>query len=388
VAQNPLRKKTAIVGVGTSDWGQLHWNPDPLRDKVSLGIEALRAALDDAGLSINQIDGLVTSAVTDADNYPAFAYRAGLRSVRFLAPYPASGRMCGVALAHAAMAVHAGLANYVALVYSTTNRSVKNQFGGGQGGDLYDPVFGMTSPGAQYAMLYSRYVDRYGYRGRDELLGAVPIAFRKHAMLNPTAVMRDPLTLDAYLKARYIARPLRLHDYCLICDGATAYIVTSAERAKDLRKPPAYIASFAEHSTLWEMYVPPEPPEEYWYSYAQTMAKEVFERSGFAIKDVSVFQVYDNFSPDVLWSLEGVGFCPRGEALRWIQGGRIELGGELPVNTSGGMLSEVYLQGWNLVAEAVRQLRGECGARQVRNCNVVLYVCLAGVSSMVLLSSA
>ncbi|MCL0101835.1 thiolase family protein [Dehalococcoidia bacterium] len=372
--------KTAIVGVGTSDFQDLYRTKDPDRTPESIGIDVLREALDDAGLKVNQLDGLITSAIP---YYPSFAYRAGLRDVRLLAPYPMSGRLCAVALAHASMAVQAGLADYVALVYSTTMRSNGLQFGGdGGGGDLYDPVYGLTSPGAFYSLAYDRYTQEYGFEGRDELLGAVSLAIRGHALKNPKAVMRAPLTIDEYMEARYIARPFRLFDYCLVTDGAVCYIVTTAERAEELRKPPVYIGGFTEQAVLTEQFV----PEDRWYSACQKMTGEVLEGTGLALSDISSLQVYDNFTASALWALEGFGFCPKGEALDWVQNGRIELGGELPINTSGGMLSEAYMQGWNHHAEAVRQIRGECGDRQVADCNAVLYGCLSPLGGATLMT--
>ena len=374
------RSQVAIVGVATSDFASLYRNADRQRTAEELGVEAFRDALEDAGLEVSQIDGLITSAIP---SYPAFAYRAGLRDVRFLAPYPMSGRMCAVALTHAAMAVREGLADYVALVYAANMRSVRVHFGGdGGSGDLYDPLFGLTSPGAFYAMAHDRYVHQYGYEGRDELLGAVPLAIRHHASLTPGAVMQSPLTMEDYLDARYVARPLRLLDYCLVTDGAVCYIVTTAERAKDLPKPPVLVSGYAEQAVLREWFV----PEDLWFEACQRMKSEVFARSELTLADVSSFQVYDNFSVSVPWALEGFGFCPQGQGLEWIQNGRIQLGGELPVNTSGGMMSEAYMQGWNHHAEAVRQLRGECGQRQVKDCAAVLYACLAPVSSATLLT--
>ncbi|MGE0383181.1 MAG: thiolase family protein [Gammaproteobacteria bacterium] len=380
-----LMNKAAIVGVGTSDYGALYRDRQARHDSRLLGVDALRAALDDAGLAISDVDGLICSGVTaHPQRYPDFAYRAGLREVRYLVPYVQSGRLCGAIIAHAAMTVHAGLADCVACVFSITARSSQERFGAG--GELYDPLFGMASPGAQYAMLYNRYLDRFGLRGREHLQAAVPIAFRRHAALNPHAALRDPVTVDDYLRSPYVARPLRKLDYCMISDGAACVLVTRADRARDLRKPPVYVTAFSNHATLWEMYVPPEEPKAYYFSYAERMMAEIRARSGLGNADIDSFQVYDNFTPDVLWSLEGAGFCAQGEALDWIQGGRIELGGELPMNTSGGMMSEAYLQGWNNIAEAARQIRGECGPRQVAGCRTVLYACLAGVSNMVLFS--
>ena len=374
-----IRNKTAIVGVGTSDFKHLYGTKDADRTPESIGTEVLREALDDAGLKVSDIDGLITSAIPF---YPDFAYRAGLRDVRLLAPYPMSGRLCAVALAHACMAVETGMANTIALVYSTTMRSGGLRFGGdGGGGDMFDSVYGLTSPGAFYSLAYDKYVQEYGFVGRDELLGSVSLAIRHHASLNPKAIMQSPLTMEDYLEARFVARPFRLFDYCLVTDGAVCYIVTSAERAKDLRQPRVLVSGFSEQAVLREQFV----PDDRWYPACQSMAKELLDDAGMTVKDISSLQVYDNFTVSVLWALEGFGFCPKGQALDWVQNGRIQLGGELPVNTSGGMLSEAYMQGWNHHAEAVRQLRGECGERQVKDCIAVLYACLSPLGGATLM---
>ncbi len=371
--------KTAIVGIASTSYTKLYRAPEPDLTIEQLGIGVLQAALDDAGLNISQIDGLITSAFP---YYPSFAYRAGLRDVRFLMSYPMSGRMCAVALDHASLVVQARQADYVALVYATDQRSAKVPYGRSDyPGEMYELAYGLTSPGAYYAMAYSQYLHRYGYEKREELLGAVSVGIRRHASMNPDAVFQRPLTLAEYMQARYIARPLRLFDYCVPCDGAVCYIVTTVERARDLRKPPAVIAGVVERAALRESFV----PEDLWFSACQDMAKRLLGSTGQKVNEVSSLQVYDNFSVAVPWALEGFGWCKRGEALQWLQDGRIEVGGELPVNTSGGMLSEAYLQGWNHHVEAVRQLRHEAGQRQVTDCRSVLYACLAPVCSATLL---
>lgn len=372
-----LMNQTAIVGVGDTDYFALYRNLDPERTREELAIQVLHQALDDAGLRLDQIDGLIT---TGTNFYPDLCYRTGLRDVRFINEYTHAGRMCATALGQAAMAVHHGLANYVALVHSLNSRSARVTYGAGLKVDLYDNVFGMASPGALYALGFNRYLHLYG--GRAEQLGAIAIAIRKHAARNPRAIMQTPITLEDYLNSRYIARPLHLFDYCLVNDGAVCYIVTSVERARDLKQRPVLITGIAGQATLREWYV----AEDFWYSAAQRMAADLFGPTGLTVRDIDAVQVYDNFSVSVLWGLEGFGFCGQGEGLDWIQNGRIELGGELPVNTSGGMLSEAYLQGWNAHAEAVRQLRGQAGPRQVPNAEHILYWCLSAVPGATLLT--
>ena len=246
-------------------------------------------------------------------------------------------------------------------------------------GLLYDSVYGMASPGAQYSLAFTRYQHLYG--GTEEQLGSIAVAFRKHARLNPRAIMQQPMTIEDYLAARYIAQPLRLFDYCLVNDGAVAYVVTSAERARDLRQKPVLIGGTAGRANFREWYV----DLDFWAAACASMKRDLMDPLGVGPEDIDSVQVYDNFSVSVLWGLEGFGFAPQGEGLEWIQDGRIELGGELPINTSGGMLSEAYLQGWNQHAESVRQLRGEAGPRQVPDCQRILYWGLSALPSASLL---
>jgi len=373
--------RTAIVGIATSDFRALYGNVDPQRTAEELATHAIRDALADAGIEKSEVDGLITGGV---GHYEPIAYRTGLTNVRFLNEYPSAGRMCPVALMHAAMAVEHGLAKCVVLFNSVAFRSAQVKFGGGYDsyagkGLLYDAVYGLASPGAQYSLAFSRYQHLYG--AREEQLGAIAMAFRKHARLNPKAIMQQPMGLDEYMQARYVAQPLRLFDYCLVNDGAVAYVVTSAERARDLRHKPVLIGGTAERANFREQYV----DKEFWADACASMRKDLLDPLGVGLGDIDALQVYDNFSPSVLWALEGFGFAPRGEGLAWVQDGRIELGGELPVNTSGGMLSEAYLQGWNQHAESVRQLRGDAGPRQVPDCKRILYIALSALPTASLL---
>jgi len=371
--------RTAIVGIATSDFKALY-GTDPERTREDLATRAIGDALDDAGLKKEQVDGLITGGTV---HYEPLAYRAGLTDVRFCVDYPSAGRMCAMALMHAAQAVESGLANYVVLFNSVCFRSNQVKFGMGGGwmgtGLLYDSVYGMASPGAQYSLAFTRYQHLYG--GTEEQLGAIAVAFRKHAQKNPAAIMQKPMTIDDYLAARYIAQPLRLFDYCLVNDGAVAYVVTSAERARDLRQKPVMIGGTAGRANFREWYV----DLDFWADACASMKRDLMDPLGVGTEDIDSVQVYDNFSVSVLWGLEGFGFAPKGQGLEWIQDGRIELGGELPVNTSGGMLSEAYLQGWNQHAESVRQLRGQAGPRQVPDCQRILYWGLSALPSASLL---
>jgi acetyl-CoA acetyltransferase len=234
-------------------------------------------------------------------------------------------------------------------------------------------MYGMTSPGAYVAMMYRRY--QYLYGVPDGALAPLAINNRKNGALNPNAVMQAPITYETYIAARFIAEPLRLFDYCLINDGGVVFIVTSAERARDLRKPPVYVTATAATADITNYYT----SDDFFYTACRDVADRLYPAAGIGPKDVDCAQIYDNFTPTILFSLEAFGFCPRGEAWQWVKDGRIELGGQLPVNTSGGHTAESYMQGWALHVEAVRQLRGEAGERQVPGCEVAQYICASPI---------
>jgi acetyl-CoA acetyltransferase len=224
-----------------------------------------------------------------------------------------------------------------------------------------------------------RHMEEYGTTA--DQLGAVACAFRQHASLNPQAVMRTPFTLEEYRAARYICEPLRLLDYCLINDGGVAMILTTTERARDLKKPPVTLRGFAQASALAGSTF---PPEDYWRAPMRAVADDVYAMAGAGPQDMDALMIYDNFTPTVLFSLEGFGFCAPGESGPWVAEGRLGLGNAFPTNTSGGHLSESYMQGWALNVEAVRQVRGECGARQVQGAELVQYMTAAPVITSII----
>jgi acetyl-CoA acetyltransferase len=369
-----LRDKTAIVGVGNTNFGSLYRNLDPARSSYDLGMEALKAAMDDAGLTKNDIDGVLVSRIPD---YTKFCDMLGRHHINYATILPGGGRYSGMALQYAVMLVTSGLANVVACVYGNNGRSVGATYGGEreQSGS-FDTLFGFTSPGASWAMMWRRYCHYYGIKDPDRL-GAVAVSNRKHASTNPSAVMREPFSLEEYRAARWIAEPLRLYDYCLINDGGVAFIVTSSERARDLRKAPVYISGTATSTSLTDHFIQDDGFE----TGMRSIADKLYPAAGIDRKDVDCLQIYDHFSPAVPFALEYFGYAHRGEGLDFVQDGRITIGGELPINTSGGHLSESYMQGWAMHVEAVRQLRGERGEAQVANCEVVQYISMAHIAS-------
>jgi acetyl-CoA acetyltransferase len=375
-----LRDKTAIVGVGNTNYAALR-APNPTRTSYRVGTEAFRAALDDAGLRKEDIDGLIVVRIPE---YTRMAANLGLAELKFVNILEGGGRMAGMAIEYAAMAVAAGMANYVACIYGNNGRSAGATYGGEadrEETNSYDALYGMTSPGGYVAHMFRRHQFLYGTPV--ETLGAVSINNRTNAALNPVAVMRTPITMEDYLNSRSIAAPLRLLDYCLINDGGVCLIVTTAERARDLRRPPVLISGMAAAAQLWDYYT----VTDCFYSSLRPMAERVYEAAGVGPGNIDVLQVYDNFTPTVLFSLEGMGFCGQGESRDFITAERIARDGELPINTSGGHTSESYMQGWALLAEFVRQLRGEAGERQVADCRIGQYICCAPISNSIIMRS-
>ena len=376
---NPqLAGRVAVAGVGTTRYGKL-----PEYDAYDLGVWALKVALEDCGLGFGDVDGLIINRIAD---YQRFGEITGINP-RYTTITPGQGRFSGICIQTAVAVIAAGMAEVVALVYGNNGRSAGDHYGGasdayGSGGaGLWFP-YGMTSPGAFHALMMRRHMEEYGTT--TEQLGAVACAFRKHASLNPDAVMRTPFTLEEYRAARFICEPLRLLDYCLINDGGVAMILTSAERARDLRKPAVCVRGFSQASALAGSTF---PPDDYWRAPMGRVAADVYQMAGAGPADMDALMIYDNFTPTVLFSLEGFGFCRPGESGPWVADGKLELGDEFPTNTSGGHLSESYMQGWALNVEAVRQVRGECGARQVAGANLVQYMTAAPVITSIIYGS-
>ena len=358
------KDSVAVVGVGTTNYGALAGH-----DATSLGIWALRSAAEDAGIKLQDIDGLVCQRMTD---YQKFVQITNT-TPRLVTALPGAGRMTGGTIQIAVQAILSGMLDTVAVVYGNDGRTAGARYGGqgdnyGTNSDQMWFPYGMTSPGAVHAMLYQRHAHLYGTR--NEQLGAVAIAFRKHAGLNPTAVMRKPITMDDYMASRFIAEPLRLLDYCLINDGGVAMILTGGDRAKDMKQRPVYIRGITQLSRLAQG----ELADDFGYAAMQRASKTVHEMAELKREDVDALMIYDNFTPIVLFTLEGFGYCAQGEGGSFVEGGTLELGGRYPTNTNGGHLSESYMQGWNLQAEAVRQLRGGLGDRQVPDAKIVQYL--------------
>jgi acetyl-CoA acetyltransferase len=361
--------RAAVIGVGTTAFGRL-----PGLSADDLGGWALREAIADAGVSPAAIDGLITSRV---DSYERIAAEHAI-DPRWVTHLPPEGRVAGVAIQTALAALSTGRCRTVALVYGNNGASARATYGGAGEGYGTSPSltlpYGMTSPGAFYAMMLQRH--RHLYGTTEEQLAAVAVTFRTHAQLNPAAVMRSPLSVEDYLASRYIVEPMHLFDYCLVNDGGVALVLTVPEAAADHPHPPVYVLGAAQEGRLVNSDF---PPEDFWAPAIGAAGARALRDAGCERGDVNALMIYDNFSPNVLFTLEGLGYCAPGESGDFVQNGRIGLGGELPVNTSGGHLSESYLQGWGSSVEAVRQLRGTCGARQIQDAALIQWTCASPI---------
>ena len=368
-------RRVAVVGVGDVDYGKYYRQRDLhyVRDPYALGIEAFKNALEDSGLTKDDIDGVI--CVRDIKQYDQFCYRIGIDKPRLVNGLESSGRQSGLALQYAAMAIATGMANTVAVVYSNNGRTAKYNYGStGDAGDPFGILHGMTSPGAQVGAMFARYC--HDYNASEEVLAKIAISQRYHASMTPNAVFKKLLTMDDYMGAKYITEPLRLFDYCLINDGAVCIILSSVERAKDLKKPVVEMIATSACGDMNSMYM----KEDFFYGALQKISADLQGQAGIKLTDIDNMQIYDNFTPTVVFSLEGLGLCGRGEASQYIDEVGITLGQSVrPVNTSGGHISETYMQGFNHQVECVRQLRHECGERQVKDSKLSLYVCAAPI---------
>lgn len=363
----------AVTGIGHSDWAadyqRVRAGQKPF-DSYGYATVAFVRALADAGLSRDDVDGLIVGQTT--------AYE---RMGEILNINPRWGGQADAiqAVLQAVLAINAGMAEVIALVYGNDQRSAAVQYGGlaAMGGQaylsyVYHSAWGLTSQGALYALMFQRYKELFGASERD--LGDVAVAQREWSSLNPHAIMKKRIALDEYMAAKYIAEPLRLFDYCLINDGGVALIVMEASRARRAAQKPVYIYGIGR-SDLNSKATSLGPRLLDFYRPAQLAAAEqVFNAASLEPEDIDALLVYDSFSPHVLFALEGFGYCGQGEAGAFIRRVGIGVSGKLPVNTSGGHLSETYMQGWNHQIEAVRQLRGGEGERQVAGCRHVQYV--------------
>jgi acetyl-CoA acetyltransferase len=362
----------SVIGVGQTDWVGDHARVragEKPHDSYGYAAQAFVSALADSGIDRAEIDGLIVGPTTA---YERVGELLGL-DVRWGGQADAM-----TAVMEACMAIHAGLASVVALVYGNDQRSAQINYGGpdAQGGAafmayVYHAPWGFTSQGALYAMMARRYMHERGMTEAD--LGEVAVAQRLAASRNPGALMRKPIGIDDYLASPFICEPLHLFDYCLINDGGVALIVAEADKARRIGRAPVSIRGVGRYD-LNRGATSLEPRLlDFYHSAQKKVASQVFDMAALGPKDMDALQIYDSFSLHIPLALEGYGYCPVGDAGRYMRENGISLAKGLPVNTSGGHLSESYMQGWNHQIEAVRQVRGEAGERQIERCRHVHY---------------
>ena len=357
-----LRGKIAIVGVGTAGCGEARGMSD-----LEILAQAAKAAVEDAGLAIKDMDGLCTANLNSAIWPLNVVECLGIR------PKFVEGTNIGGAafVAHqlpAMLALDAGVCDAVLVCYGSTQRTAP--FGRKErtaARNVLDPnpfegPYQPFNPPSSYAMIAARHMHQYGTTRRH--LAEVAVAARKWAQLNPEAFSRDPLDIDTVLKARMISDPFSAYDCCLVTDGAAAYVMTRADRAKNLKKKPVYILSNA--TAVWHRSI--AGMRDLTVTPSKESGERAFAAAGLGPKDIDVLQTYDAFSINTILAIEDLGFCNKGEGGPFVENGAIAPGGKFPVNTNGGGLSCVHpnMYGAFITIEAVRQLRGECGERQVK----------------------
>ena len=365
-------KEACIVGIGETDYCR---KPGSGLSQLGVQLQASARAIAEAGLKASEIDGIMP--FPNLGRAEEIAANLGCENLRYAATIHMGGAAPAASLQAAAAAVNSGMANYVLLpagwngysgarVRQTVSQDVASIPGGAIARDYYLP-FGFTAPPQWYSVMARRHMHEFGTRS--EQLGTIALTMRKHAQLNPKAVMHGkPMTMDDYLASPMLADPYRFFDCCLETDGGAAVVVTSAERARDLATRPVRILAAACGQ--------PYPADEItnrrdiFKTGLTIAAPEAFGKAGLTPSDADFAMIYDCFTFEVLQQLEEVGFCQRGEGGSFVEGGRIELGGALPVNTHGGLLSEAHVLGMSHIVEAVRQLRGDLGERQVKDAQV------------------
>ncbi|EKT76581.1 lipid-transfer protein [Rhodococcus opacus M213] len=386
-----LSGKAVIAGIGATDFSK-----NSGRSELRLAAEAVTAALDDAGLTPADVDGL-TSFTMDTNTEAAVARSVGIPDLKFFSRIHYGGGAACATVQQAAMAVATGVADVV-VAYRAFNERSGMRFGQVNSGlvqqvnssgtdNAFSYPHGLSTPAAFVAMVAQRYMHEYGATSED--FGRVAVTDRKHAATNPNAFFYGkPITLEDHQNSRFIAEPLHLLDCCQESDGGIAIVVTSPQRAKDLKQTPAVIAAAAQGSGS-DQYIMTSyyRPELAGLPEMELVGKQLWDQAGLGPQDMDLAVLYDHFTPYVLMQLEELGFCGRGEAKDFIADGAIDLDGSLPLNTHGGQLGEAYIHGMNGIAEGVRQIRGT-SVNQVSGVQNVLVTAGTGVPTSGLVLTA
>jgi acetyl-CoA acetyltransferase len=369
LSDNPF--DTAIAGLGITETGQVYG-----RTAADFAVDAVRLAVADAGLRLEDVDGLLVSGGLSGGVDIRLAAQLGLRDLRMLSQISQAGSTAGAQVQLASLAIAGGLATTVVCVHADaplkpavrSGDSYRQAASGAATGFAgLGLVAGPRNPTAGYALAARRHMNHFGTTS--EQLGAVAVGQRQWAGKNPTARFRDPITIEDHQASRFVAEPLHLLDCCMVSNGGVAVLVTSAERAKQLAQPPVHVLGWAqthpgyrlERGSQWGL-----------RSGAAIAGPAAMKMAGITPADVDVCEIYDCYTYTVLITLEDYGFCEKGEGGPFAQSGALAPGGSLPTNTGGGQLSSFYLWGMTPLSEAVIQVRGHGGARQAPRHNVVV----------------
>ena len=385
-----FKDKAAIVGIGATEFSKKSG-----RSELRLAVEAVTAALADAGISPAEVDGISTYTIENNGEVDVFRNIGG-RDLKFFSRTHYGGGAACAPILQAAMAVATGVANVV-VCYRAMNERSEYRFGKPlqfavptteNAMFYYQTLHGLQTPAALIGMMMRRYMHETGTTSED--FANVAIAARRHAATNPNAFFYGkPITREDYMNSRMIADPFRLLDCCQESDGGVAVVITSAERARSLRQKPALIRAAAQGApagtgNFMSYYRDDISPTD----EVRLVGEQLYDTARLTPADIQVAVLYDHFGPTVLPSLEGLGFCNRGEAKDFIKNSNIEIGGALPVNTNGGQVGEAYIHGMNGIAEAVRQIRGTA-VNQVSGVENVIVTAGAGVpTSGIILGAA
>ena len=357
------RGGAAIVGAAESDLGHVADGLNP----IDLMAQGISRAADDAGIRLRDIDGLLCATTQSRTSGLNLSEYLGI-SPRYVDTTILGGSSFMFHVAHAVAALQLGLCEVAAIAYGSTQRSVGRRQASVREINPFETPYRPFLPSTAYALAASRHMHEFGTTR--EQLAEVAVAARQWALLNPAAWEKKPLTVDEILNARMVSYPFTVRDICLVTDGGGAMILTTPERAKSLKKPPVYVLGCGQAITHANISSMPDLT----VTGARESGKEAYAMAGLGPKDIDVVELYDAFTINTILFLEDLGFCAKGEGGAFVSGGRIAPGGELPVNTNGGGLSYCHpgMYGLFLLIEAARQLRGECGQRQVKDAETAI----------------
>lgn len=369
-----MSRTAALVGIGRTTYSR-----NSGRTPLAMAVEACRGALDDAGMPAGEVNGVITFA-TPGDSAPTgqIAYGLGLEGCGYLLDVSGGGNVASVVVNQAAMAVEAGAADAV-LVYRSLNSRSGKRFGtftgsvDVEGPGQYAGPHGYLAPGQWFAMWARRHMHQYGTTYED--LGAIAVLQRSHAARNPWAIQRTPISIEDYLNGRWIYDPFRIFDCALEADGACAVLVTTMDRARDLKHAPVRLLGHAFYTGSGGFQ---DQYPDMTTMYSAHVAPRLWGVTGLKPSDMDVACLYDCFTYTVMATTEDYGLCEKGDAGNFYRDGRATYGGEVVVNPHGGLLSEAYIHGLNHTYEAVAQLRGEAGERQVPDARLCLVSAGAG----------